>query len=127
MDIISHLIKKERPIDTGVARGVAGDNKSSDETSAGEEVIAKMAEQKELFEEGVRKIKTAMEEALAKRNRKWHVWLEIEKKLTLLGLIKEESEREMLHVDWETLKKEKGGELARERKDATAQLLESKK
>lgn len=126
MDIISHLIRKERPIDTDIAKEMVDNNKTLDQTSAGIEVTAEMNEQKKRFEEQLKNIKTEMEEAMAKRDKEWHAELERERRETLKKLRKEEAERVKMRADWEKLKKEKDEELARERENATAQLIESR-
>lgn len=125
MDIISHLIKKERPIDTDIAREMVDNKKTLDQTSAGIEVTAEIAEQKKRFEKQLNNIKIEMEEAMAKRDRDWHAELERERRETLKKLRREEEERGKLRADWEKLKKEKDEELARERENANAQRMES--
>lgn len=126
MGIVSYLVKKERPIDTDIAREMVDNNKTLDQTSAGIEVTTELAEQKKRFEEQLKNIKAEMEEAMANRDRKWHSELEKERKETLQKLKMDEAERKRMRADWEKLKKEKEEELAKERSNATAQMLETR-
>lgn len=126
MGIISYLIKKERPIDTDIAREMVDNNKTLDQTSAGIEVTTELAEQKKRFEEQLNTIKIEMEEAMAKRDREWHVELEKERMETLQKLKRDEAERKKMRADWEKLKKEKEDELAKERSNATTHMLETR-
>lgn len=126
MDIISHLIKKERPIYTDIAKEMVDNKKTLDQTSAGIEVTAEMAEQKKRFGEQLKNIKIEMEEAMAKRDKDWHAELESERREALKKLRREEVEREKMRADWEKLKKEKEEELAKVRENAIAQRVESR-
>lgn len=123
MDIVSFLIKKERPIDTDIAREMVDSKKTLDQTSAGIEVTFELAEQKKRFEDQLRAIRIEIEDSMAQRDREWHTELEREKKETLQKLERDEAEREKMRSDWEKLKKEKEEELARERSNATAHIL----
>ena len=126
MEIVSYLVEKRRPIILDIAKEMVDSGRPLDETSAGKEVTAEMAEQKARFEEQLKDIKADMDEALAKRDKEWHDDLEAEKRETVKKLQKEEGERLKLQADWERLRKEKDEELAKERERATAQLIESK-
>lgn len=92
IDIISHLIKKERPIDTDIAKKMIDNKKTPDQTLAGIEVTAQMVEQKKRFEEQLNKIKIEIEETIAKRDEDWYAELEKEKREALKKLKKEEFE-----------------------------------
>lgn len=125
MEIVSYLIKQERPIVTDLAKEMADNGKTLDDTSAGRELTAELAEQKKRFEETLKNMRKEMEEAMEKSDRKWHAELEGEKRETLRKLRQEEAERVKMRSDWEKLKKEKDEELAKEREKAAAKGLES--
>ncbi len=125
MEIVSYLIKQERPIVTDLAKEMVDNGKTLDDTSAGRELTAELAEQKKRFEETLKNIRKEMEEAMEKSDRKWHAELEGEKRETLRKLRQEEAERVKMRSDWEKLKKEKDEELAKEREKAAAKGLES--
>lgn len=126
MEIVWYLIKKERPIIPQLAKEMVDDGIALDQTLAGKEVTAEMAEQKARFEQQLQQLKADMDEALDARDREWQKDVAREKAETEARLAKQEEERIQMQANWEALRREKDEELTRERELAQAQALEAR-
>ena len=116
MKIVDYLVSKRRPVVLDIQRQMVDHGLPLDQTSAGLEVGAELAKQRELFEKELDQIKKDMADAIALKDEEMQKDLAEFKAEVKRDKKKEEESRRKLQVGWQELRSQRNDEFGPERR-----------
>ena len=125
MEIIDYLVSRKRPVVLDIQRQMVDNNMTLDQTSAGIEVQAELAKQRELYQKQLDEYKQEMQDANKAKDKEAQDEIaslreEIERKLK-----KDEEDRLKLQADKDELRRQMDEQLAKERKEFMDKIQEA--
>lgn len=125
--ILQYLIRRRRPVVLEIQKELVDNNKTLDETSAGQELHVELEKQKRDYERQIIALRKEMEEAIAKMNRDMQEELEAEKERLERKLEEARENDRQLQANREEIRRQMAEEARKERNELMEQLRQQEK